>query len=145
MGNNEVTGINRGGTLPVSADVIAGALLTLLGLAHLFVLEVGGMVGGALLLVVWPFIAGVVAAVVDPHFGHDNDPRLLGAIAGVFGAVAIVILILITGWLGLWSGFIFDTFGVDLATVTIGTAILFALTWTVFGFVGAFLASKALE
>ncbi|WP_331235044.1 hypothetical protein [Natronorarus salvus] len=131
----------------ITGDIVGGALLTILSLIHIYVIGAGGTLGWILLLVLWPILSGLVGASVE----HSVDPTrvaelpLIGAIAGVFGAVATTLILLLLGWLGIWSSFIYNELGVDLVTVSLGIAILFTITWTVAGFVGGYVVQRGVK
>lgn len=127
-------------------DVVGAVLLALLGILHLFFLELGGTFGMVLLLIGWPLVGGVIGAYVDhtQRPEHSRDLPLTGAIVGAFAMVATVLVVFTAGVAGVWSNFIFNTFGVELLPVTLGMAIVFAIVWTVVGFIGALLAREAL-
>lgn len=132
---------------PVGSDVVAGVALALVGIVHLFVLQFGGGFGLFLLLVFWPFLAGAAGTVYAhrsrPERGRDLE--LIGPVTGVFGAVLTALVVFLFGLVGVWSAFIFETFGVELVPVTLGLAILLVIPWTVFGFVGGYVTRTALE
>ena len=138
---------NRDAPIPVNGDVVGGGLLAVLALLHLFVLQIGGTIGVVLLLVVWPLIGGAVGTYFNNEYRPERqrDLAVVGAVAGVFGTATIGIVLLLSGFAGLWSPFVFDFFGSQLAPVVIGATVLFALTWTVFGYVGGYVAREALN
>lgn len=143
MANNELSQLNSSGPLGITGDVIGGAILALLGLFHLFILEIDGIVGGILLLFIWPLLAGAFGTYLDSRgVSNGRDLRVVGPVVGVFGSVTTVIVLFLTGWAGLWSGFIYDTLGVDLVTVTFGAAILLTLMWTISAFIGGYLVTR---
>lgn len=134
----------RGGP---NSDVIGGVVTAVLGLLHLFVLQIGGTVGVLLLFVAWPLVGGAVGAALDRdrHPNRDRELPLIGALSGVFGAVMMTLVTLVVGFVGLWSGFIYATFGSGLASVTITLTMVSVITWTVFGYVGGYTARQALR
>jgi|GEM_PF-5839446 len=121
------------GTGMPSADIVGGAVIAVLGIVHLFAVQLGGFIGYAALLVGWPLIGGTVAA----RLAVPGNERVVGVLAGAFGALATGIVILFTGYLGMWSGFITSGFGVTLWPVTFGMLLMFLVAWSVFGLVGA--------
>lgn len=121
-----------------SADIIGGAVLAVLGLIHLYALQLGGLIGFAALLIGWPLVAGTVAA----RLSRRGDEHVAGVLAGAFGALTTSVIILITGYFGMWSGFITANFGVTLWPVTFGMAIMFIVAWAVFGLAGAALSVR---
>lgn len=137
----------RDAPLPVNGDVVGGGVLAVLALLHLFVLGIGGAVGALLLLVVWPLIGGAVGTYFNNEYRpeRERDLAVVGAVAGVFGTATIAIVLLLSGIAGLWPPFVFDFFGTQLAPVVIGATVLFALTWTVFGYVGGYATREALN
>lgn len=130
---------NRVGIKP-SGDVVGGVVVAILGLFHLFVLQLDGG-GVVLLLLVWPLVGGAVGTFVErsPDGTSDQDPRITAALSGVFGAIFTVVLILLTGLAGLWTGFIHTTFGNELLPVTLSALILLTISWTVFGYTGGYI------
>lgn len=146
MASKNVTAAGSGLIGQVRGDVAGAVVLTLLGVLHLFLLELGGAIGTVLLLVVWPLVGGVVGAYVDhtQRPERSRDLPLTGAVVGAFAMVATVLVVFITGLAGVWSNFIFNTFGVELLPVTLGMAILFAIVWTVIGFLGGLLTREVL-
>lgn len=136
------TALDLGEELP--GDVIGGGTVAVLGLFHLFVLGVGGWLGVALLVGLWPIAGGAAAAYVETgRRTGPLEPGLRGAVAGVFGAVATVVVVLVAGVAGLWTSFIQTTFGTELVPVTITLTVLFVVTWAAFGYVGGFAVRKA--
>lgn len=133
------TGVSQGrfGTGKWSPDVAGGAVVALLGLLHVFVLQVGGLGGFLALLVGWPLVGGVVAARLAPA-----EARLRGALAGVFGALVVTLVVLLTGLVGLWSTFITANIGVSLWPVTFAVLLMLTVPWTVFGYTGGYLAER---
>lgn len=125
--------------LPASPDVLGGIVAALVGLLHVFVLQLGGLLGVALLLVVWPLIGGVVAG----RLSTGEDRHVDGALAGVFGALVTTLVVLLTGFAGVWPQFVTTTFGVSLWPVTFAVLLLLTVTWTVFGYAGSVLAGRA--
>lgn len=125
--------------LPVSADVIGGGLLALLGAIHIFGLGLGGTVGFLALLVGWPLVAGSVAARLSTAAAARE---VNGALAGTFGALTVTVLVLLTGVAGAWPSFVTSNIGVSLWPVTFVTLVLLTLSWTVFGYVGGYVADR---
>jgi hypothetical protein len=122
----------------LSPDVGGGIVAAVLGLLHLFVLNVGGAVGILVLFVGWPLIGGTVAARLSPV----GDERVAGVVAGVLGAIFATIVVFLAGIAGLWSSLITTTFGVALWPVTLGLLLMLLLTWSVFGLAGAELSVR---
>ena len=121
--------------LPVSGRMIGGILVAVLSLLHLFVIQLDGIAGWLLLLVIWPLIGGIVAAYLELGVTRPRDLPVVGGVAGVVGAILVSLVILVTGVLGAWSSFVFDSFGVDLAPVVISFAMIFIISWTAFGYI----------
>ncbi|WP_144903395.1 hypothetical protein [Halobellus captivus] len=124
--------------LKASPDVVGGAVITVLGLLHLFGLQVGGVVGYVVLLVGWPLIGGTVAARLSPV----GEERVAGVVAGAFAAITTALVVLVAGLFGAWSGFITGTFGVTLWPVVFGMLLVLTIAWSVFGLVGADLSVR---
>jgi hypothetical protein len=124
-----------------SGDVVGGALITVLGLLHLFGLQLGGWLGFVLLLGVWPMLGGAVAARVGRRRG-GKDWGTASAVAGVFGAAAVTVVMFLTGVAGVWSGFVTTAFGVTLWSTVFAVFVLFMLTWTVFSYAGGFVEQQ---
>lgn len=140
MGSTSQSTAELAKPLPVNADVIGGAVLMVLAVLHLFLLQVGGLVGVVLLLFVWPLVGGGVAAYLDHDRGPDLDRELTltSTLAGVFGAVTVTAILLFTGIVGVWSGFIYRTFGSELISVTVSVFVLLTICWSVSGFVAGY-------
>lgn len=132
-------------SLPVSGRTIGGIIVALLSLLHLFVIQLGGTAGWLLLLVIWPLIGGIVAAYLEIGVTHPRDLPIVGGVAGVLGAIITVLVILVTGFFGLWSSFIFDSFGVDLAPVVISFAMVFVISWTAFGYIASLTVANGMK
>lgn len=120
-----------------SGDVVGGALITVLGLVHLFGLQLGGGLGFALLLGVWPMLGGAVAARVARRRG-SKDWGTASVVAGAFAAAVVTVVVFLTGVAGVWSGFLATAFGVTLWSTVFAVLVLLMLAWTVFGYVGGF-------
>jgi len=118
---------------------VGGGVLALLGLLHIYGLGLGGPVGFLALLVGWPLVAGSVASrlSVDPSSREVN-----GAVAGVFGALTVTLIVLLTGLAGAWPAFVTSNLGVSLWPVTLATLVMLTLSWTVFGYAGGYLADR---
>lgn len=125
-------------SLPVTADVVGGAVIAVLGLAHLFGLQLAGTVGFAALLAGWPLVGGSVASRLS---ARAADAPVAGAVAGAFGAFTVALVVLLTGFAGAWSSFITTNVGVTLWPVTFATLATLAISWTVFGYVGGYVAT----
>lgn len=125
--------------LAVSADVAGGAVLALLGLLHVFGLQIGGTLGFLVLLFGWPLVAGTVAARLSRIVA---DRRVNGALAGTFGALVVTLVILLTGFVGAWPAFVTRNVGVSLWPVTLAVLAILTISWTVFGYVGSYLADR---
>lgn len=126
-----------------SGDVIGGVVLAVLGILHLFVLQLTGIEGFVLLLAVWPLASGVVGTLVERARDSGQDTRVTAALTGVFGAVITVALIFLAGLAGLWSVFIHTTFGTGLLPGTLSALILLTIAWTVFAYIGGYLYRQA--
>jgi len=124
-----------------SGDVVGGALITVLGLLHLFGLQLGGWLGFVLLLGLWPMLGGAVAARVGRRRG-GKDWGTASAVAGVFAGAAVTVVVFLTGVAGIWSGFITTAFGVTLWSTVFAVFVLFMLTWTVSSYTGGFVEQK---
>lgn len=118
-------------------DVAGGAVVAVLGLLHVFVLQVGGFGGFLALLVGWPLVGGMVASRLA-----KTDARLRAALAGTFGALVVTLVVLLTGLAGLWSTFLTANVGVSLWPVTFAVLLMLTVTWTVFGYAGGYLAER---
>ncbi|WP_156105711.1 hypothetical protein [Halobellus rufus] len=129
---------SESGGLRASPDVIGAAVITVLGLIHLFGLQVGGAVGYLVLLVGWPLVGGTVAARLAPV----GEERVVGAVAGAFAAFTTTAVVFVAGLFGVWSGFITGTFGVTLWPVTFALLLVLTIAWSVFGLVGADLSVR---
>jgi len=124
-----------GRRVPVSADVAGGIVVAALGVLHLYVLQVGGLVGFLVLLAGWPLVGGTVAARLSA-----SDERVSALLAGAFGALVTALVVLLTGIAGMWPGFVTANFGVTLWPVTFTVFLLLAITWTVFGYVAGYVS-----
>lgn len=125
--------------LPVPADVAGGAVIALLALLQIALVSTGGLIAFAVLLVVWPLLGGATAA----YFSRRSRDRAVdGAVAGTFAALTATLLVLLSGFAGVWPAFITANIGVSLWTVTFATMIGATISWTVFGFFGGALAQK---
>ncbi|WP_336025100.1 hypothetical protein [Halobellus salinisoli] len=124
--------------LQTAPDVVGAAVITVLGLLHLFGLQVGGVIGYLVLLIGWPLIGGTVAARLSPV----GDERVAGTVAGAFAAITTTLIVFLIGLFGAWSGFIIGTFGVTLWPVTFGMLLVLTIAWSVFGLVGADLSVR---
>jgi len=124
--------------LKAAPDVVGAAVITVLGLIHLFGLQVGGGIGYLVLLVGWPLIGGTVAARLSPI----GEERVAGVVAGAFAAITTTVIVLLVGLFGAWSGFIIGTFGVTLWPVTFAMLLVLTIAWSVFGLVGADLSVR---
>ena len=69
---------SESGRLKASPDVVGAAVIVVLGLLHLFGLQVGGVVGFVVLLAGWPLVGGTVAARLSPV----GEERVAGTVAG---------------------------------------------------------------
>lgn len=125
-----------------SGDVVGGLILTVLGVLHVFGLGLGGALGFALLLVVWPLIAGAIAGRIERRRPNSRDWGTTSAVAGTFGAFATALIVILTGVAGMWSGFLTTTFGTDFAAVVFAVWVLLTLCWTVFSYAGGFVESR---
>ncbi|QCC47140.1 hypothetical protein [Halobellus limi] len=129
---------SESGRLKASPDVVGAAVITVLGLLHLFGLQVGGAVGFVVLLVGWPLVGGTVAARLSPV----GEERVAGVVAGALAAITTTLLVFVVGLFGAWSGFITGTFGVTLWPVTFAMLALLTIAWSVFGLAGAELSVR---
>lgn len=118
-----------------SPDVTGGAVVALLGLFHVFVLQVGGIGGFLALLVGWPLVGGLLAARLSP-----TEPRVRSALAGTFGALVVTLVVFLTGLVGFWPTFVTANLGVSLWPTTFAVLLMLTVTWTVFGYAGGYLA-----
>lgn len=124
--------------------MVGGAVMAILGLLHLFALQVGGFVGAVLLFLAWPVIGGAVATYVEDSRGGTPD-LTVGAVSGVFGALVVSVVVFLTGLAGLWSNFIVANIGVSLWPVFFAVLVAFTILWTVFGFVGGYATWTGLQ
>lgn len=131
--------------LPVRGRTIGGIVVALLSLIHLFVLQLGGVAGWLLLLVIWPLVGGIVAAYLELGVTRPSDLPIVGGIAGFTGAIITVLVIFLTGLAGAWSSFIFDSFGVELAPVVIAFAMIFIICWSAFGYVASLTVANGIN
>lgn len=132
-------------SLDITGDVVGGIILAVLGLLHLFLIQLGGGIGIVVLFFVWPLIAGAIGAYYDLTQRPDRSRALTitGAVSGVFGAVAVGIIVFVAGVVSIWSGFITDTFGSGLMATTLGLTFLLIITWTVSAFVAGYIVREA--
>lgn len=135
------TAASRGG---IRGDLVGGTVVAILGLLHLYLLQVGGVLGGLLLFVVWPLLGGAAATFVEDRRSGSVDPTV-GPLAGVFGSLVVSLLVLLTGLVGSWSGFIVTNIGVSLWPVFFAVLVSFTILWTVFGYVGGYATRAALQ
>ncbi|WP_435126900.1 hypothetical protein [Halobaculum sp. D14] len=133
------TSRSRPDALPAPPDVIGGGVVALLGLLHVFVLQVGDVVGFAVLLVGWPLVGGSVA---DRLSTDEETGHLRGALSGAFGALTVALVVLLTGLAGVWPTFITANIGVSVWPVTFAVLLMLLLSWTVFSYVGSHLAER---
>lgn len=133
--------------ITISGDIVGGVIIAVLGLMHLFLLGIGGMAGLMLLFFVWPIIGGAVAAYYDfaQRPERSRDLAITGGVSGVFAAVAVGVVVFLTGYFGSWTGFITDTFGVGLVTTTIGLSMLLIITWTVSAYVAGYFVRRGIS
>lgn len=125
--------------VPLSPDVVGGLVIAVLGLIHVFGLQMGGTVGFAVLLIGWPLVGGSVAARLSPSAaGREVN----GALAGFFAALTVAIIVFLTGFAGVWPSFITENVGVALWPVSIVMLAMLSITWTVFGYAGGYLADR---
>jgi small-conductance mechanosensitive channel len=127
----------------LSGDVLGGVILTVLGLLHLFGLEIGRLVGFILLLGVWPLVSGSVAAYWENRLRTDHW-AITSSLTGVLAAVIVSVVVLLTGYVGVWSSFITQSIGVSLWPVTFTTLTVLTICWTVLGYIGGYLVHIAL-
>lgn len=120
-----------------SGDVVGGAVTAVLGLLHVFGLQVGGAIGFLLLLVVWPLIGGGIGSRVE-RARDGRDWGTTSTLTGVFAALVTAVLVLLAGVAGAWPGFVTTNFGVTLWPVFFTVLVLFTLAWTVSGYAGGF-------
>lgn len=125
--------------LPVPSDVAGGALITLLGLIQISLVSSGGAIAFVVLLVVWPLLGGATAAFFSTR---SRDQPVDGAVAGVFAGLTATVLILLSGFVGVWPAFVTANIGVSLWPVTIATLVATTLSWTVFGYLGGAAAEE---
>lgn len=144
MGASRTERIDPSGIEQVSGSVAGGVVLAVLGLLHVFVLQVSGLVGGLLLFVVWPLVGGAVAARLSEARTPPDESSLPGVLAGAYGAGVVSVVVLLAGVAGLWTPFIHGTFGVTLWAVVFTVFVVTAITWTVFGYAGGYLARRLL-
>lgn len=124
--------------LPVTADVVGGSVAAVLGLVHVFGLQLGGLVGFAALLFGWPLVGGSVASRLS---SRREDAAVDGAVSGTFGALFVTALVFVTGLAGAWPGFVVRNVGVSLWPVTFALLAMLTISWTVFGYVGGYAAT----
>lgn len=137
MGSTETATGEHQSTGGLSGDVVGGLITLILGLIHLYVLQLGGTVGFAVFFVVWPLIGGAVATVIERS--SIRDWATVSTLAGVFGAIGISLLVLLTGFAGTWPPLIPRSFGASLWPVTFAVLIEVSIAWFVFGLVGGFI------
>lgn len=125
--------------LPVPSDVAGGAVITLLTLLQVLAVSSGGALAFATLLVLWPLAGGAAAAFFS---NRAKDRAVDGAVAGVFAALTVTLLVLLSGFAGIWPGFVTANVGVTLWPVTFATLVATMLSWTVFGYLGGVLADN---
>lgn len=125
--------------LPIPSDVAGGAVITLLALLQVFAVSSGGLLAFAVLLVLWPLVGGATAAFFAKQ---RHDRAVKGAVAGVFAALTATLLVLLSGFAGVWPGFVTSNIGVTLWPVTFATLVGSMLAWTVFGYLGGVLAEQ---
>lgn len=126
--------------LPVPSDVAGGAVITLLALVQISLVSSGGALAFVFLLVVWPLLGGATAAFFS---SRGRDRTVDGAVAGAFAGLTATLLVLLSGFAGIWPAFITANVGVSLWPVTIATLVGATLPWTVFGYLGAVAAEEA--
>lgn len=137
MGSTETATAEHQSSGGLSGDVVGGLITLILGVFHLYVLQKGGTVGFAGFFVVWPLIGGAVATVIERS--SVRDWATVSTLAGVFGAIGISLIVLLTGFAGAWPGFIPRSFGTSLWPVTFAVLIEVSIAWFVFGLVGGFI------
>lgn len=125
--------------LPIPSDVAGGAVIALLALIQVVAVSSGGVLAFAVLLVLWPLAGGATAAFFS---NQPRDRAVKGAVAGVFGSLTATLLVLLSGFAGVWPGFVTANIGVSLWPVTFATLVGSMLAWTVFGYVGGALAEQ---
>ncbi|GAB7095909.1 hypothetical protein JCM30237_30630 [Halolamina litorea] len=126
--------------LPIPSDVAGGGTIVLLTLLQTLVLGGSGLLAFGALLVVWPLVGGATAA----FFSARSEARSVdGAVAGVFASLTVTVLVLLTGYVGAWPGFVTSNVGVSLWPVVFATLMGTMISWTVFGYLGAAVADRA--
>ena len=146
-----VVGVRMGSTQTGTIDpyvpetmrgyVLGGLTSVVLALLQLFVVSLTGVLATVLLVVVWPALGGGLAATVVAERG--DDPSLSGVLAGAYGALVLTLVVFLTGVAGVWTAGIHGTFGVALWPVTFATLVVTVIGWTVFGYAGGYLATRA--
>lgn len=124
-----------------SGDLIGGAVTAVIGLVHVFGLQLGGTLGFLLLLVVWPVVGGAIGSRVERD-RNGRDWGTTSALTGVFAALVVSLLVFLTGLASVWPGFITTTFGVTFWSVVFTVLVVFTICWTVFGYVGGFIEDQ---
>lgn len=122
----------------MTADVVGGGVIAVLGLLHVFGLQLGGTVGFVALLVGWPLVGGSVASRLS---ARREDAQVDGAVAGTFGALLVTLVVFLTGLAGAWPSFVVTNVGVSLWPVTFAMLATLTISWTVFGYVGGYVAT----
>lgn len=125
-----------------SGDVVGGLLASLLGVIHLFGLQLGGGIGFVLLLVGWPLVGGAVGARVERSRSGGRDWGTTSGLAGTFGALVVSLIVFLSGLSGVWSGFITTAFGNTFWPVVFAVLVVFTVSWTVFGYVGGYIEAQ---
>lgn len=126
--------------MPASASAVGGAVIAVLGLLHLFVAQVGGVLGVLLLIVVWPLVGGAVAAYLSEP---ARQPRISGLLAGAYAGFVVGLLVFLAGLANLWTPFITAAFGIAFWGVVFSAWLTFLVSWTVFGFTGGYAVERA--
>ncbi|MFB6131155.1 MAG: hypothetical protein ABEJ28_10085 [Salinigranum sp.] len=124
----------------IGPAAIGGAVLAVLALLHLFVVQLGGAIGVSLLLVGWPLVGGGVAAALPSR--EARPPRMSGLLAGAYAGFVVGLVVLLSGWAGLWSPFVATTFGVEFWPVVFAAWLVFLVSWAVFGFVAGYAVER---
>lgn len=140
MGSTETATTEHQSGGGLSGDVVGGLITLILGMIHLYVLQMGGTVGLAVFFVVWPLIGGAVATVIERS--SVRDWATVSTLAGVFGAIGISLLVLLTGFAGAWPPLVPRSFGASLWPVTFAVLIEVSIAWFVFGLVGGFITHR---
>lgn len=124
----------------VGGHIVGGLLTTVLALLQLYLVSATGLLASGVLVVVWPLVGGAVAATIELTRGHET--ALAGVLAGAYGAFVLTVVVFLAGIAGLWSAGIHLTFGVSLWPVVFTVLVVTGTGWTVFGYVGGYLASQ---